>query len=64
MEIPVVAKLQIEEGTDSLEYYYKIEVITLPAESEGRPAPAIVVIIINKIKQHHGGIAGILSCQP
>ena len=35
MEIHVIAQLQIEEGNDSLKYYYDIVVIKLSAESYG-----------------------------
>ena len=38
MEIPVVALLQIEEGSDGLEYYYNNVVIKLSAESDGDAA--------------------------
>jgi hypothetical protein len=38
MEIPVVAQLQIEEGSDGLEYYYDNVVIKLSAESDGDAA--------------------------
>ena len=38
MEIPLVAQLQIEEGSDGLEYYYDNVVIKLSAESDGDAA--------------------------
>ncbi len=61
IEIPLVAQLQIEteEGNDRLEYYYdwcRNNTISRVRRMPSSP-PIVVINIVNKIKQSHGGRA-------